>query len=46
MVSEEEAHFMYLRHQYPSILKEDKFDFAESFVKNSHEQTHNFTPMA
>ena len=41
MANEEEAHFKYLRRQYQSILKEGKFDFAESFVKDSHEQTEN-----
>ncbi len=41
MANEEEAHFKYLRHQYQAFLKEGKFDFAEGFVKDSHEQTEN-----
>lgn len=41
MANEEEAHFKYLRRQYQSILKEGSFDFAKSFVKDSHEQSEN-----
>lgn len=41
MANEEEAHFKYLRQQYQSILKEGNFDFAGSFVKESHEQSEN-----
>lgn len=41
MANEEEAHFKYLRRQYQSILEEGKFDFAKSFVKDSHEHTEN-----
>jgi rubrerythrin len=41
MASEEEAHFKYLRRQYQSILEKGGFDFARSFVKESHEQNEN-----